>query len=933
MNFISKGYSALVGEGKNLQQTPELTIQKLTDRVSASTLIEDRRAAVLGLKGLAKEYKRIVGEEALDPLLSLLQEEYEDPSLIKSILETINNLITTEEYDNPKEISLWHAKVIVENDDHIARLLALIGDSDFYIKFNALQQLGILFAHSGEVLISKILVSPVGVGKLVDLLSDTTEIIRNEGVQLLILMTEKNSEIQKILAFENTFEILFSIIIEEGGVGGNIIVQDCLQLLYNLLGLNISNQKYFRETSCIQRLPDLLFFDPSENDITGYGTQDSGWKDQHARNILVVLEIVRMLVQNGNTDTFINQKSMQTCGMVSPLLQHALSLEAPSTVRAQSLAAVGDIIRSNSENQNIFQRILISASPDYDDHDHDHEGASATPVKVLPEPAILVISRIAVGSCPPELSEESYHLVRSAATYLIRCYLENNPDAQLAISATFNPPPTDDILEGNESQQSVGSLLVSVMTLPVKQPTISDTLRICNALSLFSLLVHLNEDCKMLALKVIVEKYNGSDCELVLALLRQAVSISKNLSPNSEAQDSSQSVLLCSQYLSTLSLWLYNCPPCVACLLKDKDASNFLIENISRPVSKGFLLQGISSFLFGVVYEFNSEPNTSVKNSDLYLILNKRLGVDHLLLNLTKLYDSNEIYNAFSKDSFDSSNQKLDLDTLKIGYSFAVLFRSHINQLKLTIRKNPESIEAYSSPVVNSPKTFIPEENSKQENKSNKKKSSKKTSNETSEETVSKSKYDELNALLLAKNNELSTTLEKLENMSVSNKKNKNKNNNSNNDNSKFDDLNKEISELKKLNSDLEKKLELSNSEIEKLNNQISEDKNKFTTLESNFSEKEKTLAEKLSSANTKISSLEEQISILSAENQTKKSSDPGIKDLEDKIIELEKEQEDLLVLLADQDASCKSYRKQLREKGVDIPPSDVDDDDEDLEE
>ncbi|OMJ10417.1 Intracellular protein transport protein uso1, partial [Smittium culicis] len=98
MDFFSKGYSALVGEGKNLQQTPELTIQKLTDRVSASTLIEDRRAAVLGLKGLAKEYKRIVGEEALDPLLSLLQEEYEDPSLIKSILETINNLITTEEY-------------------------------------------------------------------------------------------------------------------------------------------------------------------------------------------------------------------------------------------------------------------------------------------------------------------------------------------------------------------------------------------------------------------------------------------------------------------------------------------------------------------------------------------------------------------------------------------------------------------------------------------------------------------------------------------------------------------------------------------------------------------------------------------------------------------------------------------------------------------
>jgi hypothetical protein len=44
------------------------------------------------------------------------------------------------------------------------------------------------------------------------------------------------------VAFENAFERVLNIVEEEGAADGDIIVQDCFQLIHNLLRYNISNQ-------------------------------------------------------------------------------------------------------------------------------------------------------------------------------------------------------------------------------------------------------------------------------------------------------------------------------------------------------------------------------------------------------------------------------------------------------------------------------------------------------------------------------------------------------------------------------------------------------------------------------------------------------------------------------------------------------------------
>ena len=90
------------------------------------------------------------------------------------------------------------------------------------------------------------------------LLQDSNEPVRNEAILLLMAVANDNFNIQKLVAFENTFETLFDIIAEEGGIRGSILVQDCLTLITNLLQFNASNQKFFLETQCVPRLASLL---------------------------------------------------------------------------------------------------------------------------------------------------------------------------------------------------------------------------------------------------------------------------------------------------------------------------------------------------------------------------------------------------------------------------------------------------------------------------------------------------------------------------------------------------------------------------------------------------------------------------------------------------------------------------------------------------
>jgi len=164
---------------------------------------------------------------------------------------------------------------------------------------------------------------------------------------VLIGLTDGNPEIQKLVAFENAFELLFAIIEQEGGVDGGIVVQDCLQLLGNLLRYNSSNQvrflwlyvlmqNYFRETRGVPRLVGVF---PS-------GDNAGHWPSQRASNSILALAVTRILISKGGAGTISNQvyhsleaqnnrkEALAQSGALNKMIDLAISFDPPSTVSA-----------------------------------------------------------------------------------------------------------------------------------------------------------------------------------------------------------------------------------------------------------------------------------------------------------------------------------------------------------------------------------------------------------------------------------------------------------------------------------------------------------------------------------------------------------------------------------------------------------------------
>lgn len=122
-------------------------------------------------------------------------------------------------------------------------------------------------------------------------------------ILLLIHLSSGHTDIQKLIAFQNAFEMVFNIIEQEGGVDGGIIAQDCLQLLTNLLSFNFSNQNHFRETGNVPRLAKL--FNLGEEEVPEFQ------RVQRDTNVRYALRLLRLFVVPGGMGTQANQ----VCGL------------------------------------------------------------------------------------------------------------------------------------------------------------------------------------------------------------------------------------------------------------------------------------------------------------------------------------------------------------------------------------------------------------------------------------------------------------------------------------------------------------------------------------------------------------------------------------------------------------------------------------------
>lgn len=302
------------------------TITVLSARLGSATLLEDRRAAILGLRSFAKDFPASVASGALRSLIGSLAKDGEDVDTVKVVLETLLMLFNPND-ESPEasdEIALWLADEFTQRHENITLLLNFLDSADIYSRLYSLQLLSAILSARTERTEESIFTAPLGISRLVAVLDDSREAVRTEGISLLTALTPSSIDIQKLVAFEGAFEKLFTMIEDDGSLyEGGRIVEDCLILLANLLRHNFSNQSLFRESGCISRLSGLLsqFLKAQEHDA-----DVANWAhSQRNRIIYAFLAVIRLFLPRRCVGTSQNQNAFWKHGLSYLILQLAFS--------------------------------------------------------------------------------------------------------------------------------------------------------------------------------------------------------------------------------------------------------------------------------------------------------------------------------------------------------------------------------------------------------------------------------------------------------------------------------------------------------------------------------------------------------------------------------------------------------------------------------
>lgn len=91
------------------KQKVDEAIDVVCDRLEHATLLQDRRAAVLSLKGFARDYKEAVTAGGLRGLLRSLAIDRDDEEILNATLECLLTLFTVDAGGLADDTALWIA--------------------------------------------------------------------------------------------------------------------------------------------------------------------------------------------------------------------------------------------------------------------------------------------------------------------------------------------------------------------------------------------------------------------------------------------------------------------------------------------------------------------------------------------------------------------------------------------------------------------------------------------------------------------------------------------------------------------------------------------------------------------------------------------------------------------------------------------------------
>ncbi|KAJ1025189.1 hypothetical protein NDA16_002694 [Ustilago loliicola] len=580
-NILRQQYSNLAKPGGGNQSAIN-TVQTLADRLIKADenqlSVEDRRAAVLALKGLSRDYNRAVGQHALPALLKSLQRDAKDEDTARALIECCITLCEVQspeaaaaqasgpnqaqaqkqrkQQDQGPPSGPQHTDVFLEEPGPLHCLLPLLApDRAFYTRFASLQLLGSLLRNRPHRVQDHVLVAPGGCGAILECLAEgagsSAEIVRNEALLLLPHLVYGNADIQKLVAFEGAFEKLLDVCAAEGRIEGGVIVQDALEGLEALLRYNVSNQNYFRETLSIPMLAPLLFYPPGPpnnefpskhaeheyaRQLEAFCFQD--WDHQKVVNAKIVLDIAGLLIGGQGEGRRANQGALLQCGMTKCLLDLALGSTAPASLKAQALHVSASLMQASRANQDLLSKLLVQpikvvqpAKPETPVEGQEGEQqqelaqdpafAPQEPsfTRLEPRPAAVCLVETAIGTS----GAKGGLGLRGAAIACFRSYVADNMDARLAIINGMLPGSTAEDKTAEQTAAAAASpagkvLLEGITQSPSSQATSehADAYKHLVSAKLFSYLLRGSETAKAAARSIAINP-DGSIVKYVRA--------------------------------------------------------------------------------------------------------------------------------------------------------------------------------------------------------------------------------------------------------------------------------------------------------------------------------------------------------------------------------------------------------------------------------
>lgn len=527
-----------------------------------STLLEDRRDACRALKSLSSPYRLELGARGLETLITVLDTDRQDNDTVNYVLDALCNIISGSNenpFESPapgdeecEDLGIQFTEIFAKKKENVAVLLDLMAETEFKVRYPAIKLLMGLLKHRIRDIQECVLAYPMGVSRLMDLLSDNREIIRNDAILLLVVLTRANSNIQKIVAFESAFDKIFDIISAEGYTDGGVVVEDCLLVLQNLLRNNVSNQNFFKEGRFIQR---LLPFLPEQSDDS-----DSEWPPQKTSNVLFLLQVIRALVSPTNPFqvTSSAQKVMFSSGLLERLCNLLMVSGISTELLAETICTVAEVVRGDHHNQEFFDKLSAPTEP--------------------PKPVVVVLLLSMVNE------KQSVDL-RAAVLYSLECFLWRNELGQAKVIESLlpNSPATDSsivssgqlLCGGLFSSDPLTNWFVSVGLLHVLVDNKTQREQL--------LRVQLATDPSAQPISLLTQ---------VCSMLHQSIRFQKRMG-----------------LLMLLGTWLAHCPVAVSYFLNIPTNVPYLTSQVGLVEGDDFelLVQGMCAFILGLCILFNDD--------------------------------------------------------------------------------------------------------------------------------------------------------------------------------------------------------------------------------------------------------------------------------------------------------------------------------------